>query len=167
MKKLSKDMEPNDAIIRINELSTEAEVKAFIEGEAREAVLAASVARYKELEDAGAGDAPTEPPAEPTTEPETKKATDYSNVRTANAALKELTTEAEITAFVEGEDRTTVTDAAKALIEKLNRPPKTGETGAITEKTDDFKDGITGTKDSGVITCADILPGLREKGMEI
>ncbi len=166
MERLAKDMEPNDAIIRINELSTEAEVKAFIEGEDREPVLAASVARYKELEDAGAGDAPTDTPAEPLTEPATKKATDYSNVRKANAALKELTTEAEITAFVKGEDRTTVTDAAKALIDKLNKP-KAGETGAITKKTDDFKDGVTGTKDSGVVTCADILPALREKGMEI
>lgn len=164
MEKLSKDMEPNDAIIRISELSTEAEVKAFIAGEEREAVLTASVARYKELEAASEGGSPTDPPAEPETK--SPKSTDCGNVKEANAALAKLTTKDEINAFIEGETRKTYLAAANALIDKLEKP-KAGETGAITEKTDDFKDGVNGTKDSGVVTCADIIPGLREQGMKI
>jgi hypothetical protein len=171
MVKISKDLEPNDAILGINECSTVEDLSAFIEGEARELVLAASDARNKELapppEGKGLdfasgkeGDAPTE-----TTEPKSAKiAKDYSNAKDANVDLMKLDTEEAVNAFIEGDTRKTVKEAAAKHIKKLTAP-KVGRTEEIGQKTEDFKDGITGEK--SVTTCADILPSLREKGMKI
>ena len=111
------------------------------------------------------------------------KSTDF-NTKDAPEKIAEMTTEEEILAFIDGDERKTVTDAAQKKIAEL-RGPKQGEDGPITKKTSDFKAGVEGTKDVNrdsdplsvtdtenghgkrVVTCEDVLESMRKKGRQI
>ncbi len=82
------------------------------------------------------------------------------NVNDARIKIAEINSREEIDAFMEGEERKTIIDAALKRAEEL-KGPKQGEVKKITEVKDDFKQGIQRTK---IITCEDIARDLRERG---
>jgi hypothetical protein len=89
-------------------------------------------------------------------------------------AIREIETEKELRAFIKGESREALLDAAEYRINVLR--PKQGQTGPITQKTEEFKGGIEGTKEvesvqgdvvdgpKDYITIEDVLA--RQKGLE-
>lgn len=91
------------------------------------------------------------------------KSVDF-NTKDAPEKIADMLTEEEILAFIEGDERKTVIDAANKKIAELRGPKQGEDTGAITKNTADFKEGIQKTK--GVITCEDILEMRREQGLE-
>ncbi|MEW6115654.1 MAG: hypothetical protein AB1553_01980 [Nitrospirota bacterium] len=82
----------------------------------------------------------------------------------ALAEIKNMKNPDFIRAFIEGDTRKTVTDAAEAAIKRLTQP-KDGEVDKITEETADFKDGIQATK--SYVTCEDVIKKMREEGVAI
>lgn len=75
--------------------------------------------------------------------------------------IKKINSIEKIDSFIEGDDRTSILDAAEKQKKRLNgsnssngsieSAPKQGEQpGPITQKTSDFKEGIEGTKKAGI-----------------
>lgn len=82
--------------------------------------------------------------------------------------IREMTSEDEVLAFIEGDERKTVNHEAKEWIEKLRKiSPKEGQVaGKITDDTKDFKGpGVQGKKN--YVTCEDVIKSLRGKGVKI
>lgn len=93
------------------------------------------------------------------------KSTDF-NTKDAPEKIAEMTTGEEILAFIDGDERKTVTDAAQKKIAELRGPKQGQETDAMTKKTSDFKgSGVEGAK--GYVTCEDVLESMRKKGRQI
>jgi histone H3/H4 len=111
------------------------------------------------------------------------KSVDF-NTKNAPEKITEMTTEEEILAFIEGDERKTVIDAANKKIAELRGPKQGEQTDPITKDAADFKEGIQKTKavhDSRLtnhesritnhasrsfISCEDVLKSMREKGIE-
>jgi hypothetical protein len=85
----------------------------------------------------------------------------------AIALLQGFQTEAEILAFIAGEDRKTVINAAEDRRKALPpSKPKAGEVkGPITQDTSDFKEGVQKTK--SYVTCEDVVDKMRKAGKKI
>jgi hypothetical protein len=85
-------------------------------------------------------------------------------VETLNA-IQAIETEKDLRAFIKGESRESLLDAAQFRINAL-RPKQGEQSGPITQKTQEFKVGIEGTKGvythnpRNVITGHDIIDGL-------
>ena len=92
------------------------------------------------------------------------KSVDF-NTKIASEKIAEITTEEKILAFIEGDDRKTVADAALKKLNELNGPKQGEQTGPITKDADDFKKGIQKTK--SFVTCEDVLEKMRAKGRDI
>lgn len=107
-----------------------------------------------------------------------------------DAAIKimEFTSADEITAFTDGETRRSVIKTAEARTKEIataaprNDKPKDGDqSGPITQKTADFKDGIQATKGAdpsnprtldpspprSYVTCEDVIEKMRKAGKKI
>lgn len=78
-----------------------------------------------------------------------------------------MKTSGEISAFIEGDNRKTVINAADERRKALPpSQPKEGEVkGPITKDADDFKGGIQKTKSH--VTCEDVLKKMRAEGKKI
>lgn len=101
------------------------------------------------------------------------KSTDF-NTKDAPDKIREMTTEEEILAFIEGDERKTVTDAANKKILELRGHKQGEQTGPITKDAADFKEGIQKTKAisdepsaRNYVTCEDVLKKMRDQGKEI
>lgn len=87
------------------------------------------------------------------------------NITQAKAALLELNTFEDITAYIEGEERKTVIEAADKRLKNIMAPKQGEQAEPITKTTDDFKTGVQKTK--SYITCEDVLVNLRENGYRV
>ena len=89
-----------------------------------------------------------------------------TEVSATDALIKicELTSPEEVLAFIDGDDRKTVTSAAEKRLGELNGK-KEGQTGTITKTAADFKKGVQKTK--SYITCEDVLKKQRDEGEEV
>jgi hypothetical protein len=86
------------------------------------------------------------------------------NVRDAAIKISEMASAEEINAFIEGDERKTVLDAAGAKMKELTS--KQGEVKeTITKDTHDFREGVQKTKN--YITGEDVINNLRAKGVKI
>ena len=92
------------------------------------------------------------------------KSTDF-NTKDGPEFISVMKDEAEILAFIEGDERKTVIDAANKKIAELRGPKQGEQTGPITQKTAEFKGGVEGTK--SFVTCEDVLKKMRAQGKEI
>lgn len=113
------------------------------------------------------------------------KSTDY-NTKDGPEFIVAMTTVEEILAFIEGDERKTVIDAANKRIAEIRGPKQGEQNDPITQKTSDFKaSGVEGTKSDSsslttdhsslsfphsprsYVTCEDVLENMRAKGKNI
>jgi len=111
------------------------------------------------------------------------KSTDF-NTKDGPAAILVMTTEDEILAFIAGDERKTVIDAANKKIAELRGPKQGEQASPMTKDASDFKEGIQKTKavdrnpvsatdtEDGhgkrtVVTCEDVLKKMRDQGKKI
>jgi hypothetical protein len=84
----------------------------------------------------------------------------------AITSIQGMQTEAEILAFIEGENRKTVITAADERRKTLPLSSKQGEMkGSITQDSPDFKEGVQKTKSH--VTCEDVIETMRMAGKKI
>jgi len=87
------------------------------------------------------------------------------NVKDAQIKIAEMISAEEINAFIAGDERKTVLDAAAAKIKELAGLKQGEQAGPITKDTHDFKDGVQKTK--SFVTCEDVIDKMRKEGKKI
>ncbi|OGO13273.1 MAG: hypothetical protein A2Y53_00885 [Chloroflexi bacterium RBG_16_47_49] len=87
------------------------------------------------------------------------------NIKDAQIKIAEMTSAEEINAFIVGDERKTVLDAAETKIKELKGLKQGEQADAITKDSHDFKEGIQKTK--SFVTCEDVIEKMRKEGRKI